>query len=595
MSKRAFVRSYEELKAELNKLGEPPPGHLRVFRGQTARYFTDASKETELLIPHAARSNAHDASSGPIWHSASVELAKWLASRNRVLQSSSVVRLTVASAILQHYGIGSNFLDVTWDLDVALWFAMHRLAIVPDRIRRREGYGGWLATRHAFYEPAAAEAVLYVFDVKPWMGEEIIEHGNLIDVYNGWYGFNDLDDAPMRILAQKASLLAAAFSGYDNHAVADSFVSRLDTVSAPLDLSRDEINLAKHVALICTLAENFEAPDSAGLRRPAQKLFPLPDSDLVYRTLLSIPAIFDPDGREAKAGGLAGKRMVRPADLLEYYSVAPPADEKSAAARTYGQELMTYAGFDSFLDPVLFFPWLKDRENKCPPVTLGSKTFEIGSALPLLLECTWFHDLPVAYPGGANRWNHEELASGIPERIGGHSAANIFFEFGSLDAKPIGVHPESGSVRAVWLCRADNRWVSVVFQYLPNIGDLRISRTIAYSPARQSFDFEDTVEVPDLSGSQKEEFNRIFSVEPMQGLFMGLAILKRFMPGRSRTFAIPAENGGEIRFRHTFKAATLKRFDTEYFIPRDADGHPLSPRRDLIAETQILSDGPDRP
>jgi hypothetical protein len=74
-------------------------------------------------------------------------------------------------------------------------------------------------------------------------------------------------------------------------------------------------------------------------------------------------------------------------------------------------------------------------------------------------------------------------------------------------------------------------------------------------------------------------------------LFMGLTILKRFLSNRSRIYAIPSTGGGEIRFRHIFKPATLRRFDQEYFIPRDADGHPLSPRQELIAGTEILSDG----
>lgn len=108
---KAPIKTYSELKEELSRLGEPPPGYVRVFRGQT--------EEHGSMLPSGLRPGAkRDA----VWDYCATQFARerfGVANRGAFSEQDTV-------AIAQHYGVGSPFLDVTRCLDVALWFALHK-------------------------------------------------------------------------------------------------------------------------------------------------------------------------------------------------------------------------------------------------------------------------------------------------------------------------------------------------------------------------------------------------------------------------------------------------------------------------------------
>jgi FRG domain len=108
------ITTYRHLREHLSKLGDPPTGYVRVYRGQTKDYGS--------LLPSGLRSGT--ARRDPVWHYWSALASRELLGAPDRLVSSEAEAVWI-EAIAQHYGPGSTFLDVTRSLDVALWFALH--------------------------------------------------------------------------------------------------------------------------------------------------------------------------------------------------------------------------------------------------------------------------------------------------------------------------------------------------------------------------------------------------------------------------------------------------------------------------------------
>jgi FRG domain-containing protein len=118
------LKTYTEVKDELSKFGEPPPGYVRVFRGQT--------RDHGCMLPSGLRPGA--IRRDPVWDYCVTQFAmeRFGAANLGSLSEHEIV------AIAQHYGVGSPFLDVTRSLDVALWFALHQI-----RYERGDHFG-WM-------------------------------------------------------------------------------------------------------------------------------------------------------------------------------------------------------------------------------------------------------------------------------------------------------------------------------------------------------------------------------------------------------------------------------------------------------------------
>lgn len=201
---RKVFTGYQELVEELERLRSPLQGRIRVFRGQR--------KDFGKMLPTGLRGNP--IRSEAVWWLYSMHVAQNILSSAGVEQPVSDLDMLAfgVQAVAQHYGPGSRFLDVTYSLEVALWFALHvseqfdavmvpsdpsRLLFEPDLIKYQT------CTRHHPCETGW----LCIFDVPQWDREMLPPHGALIDLR--------AKDAPQvlasseRIRVQQACLLAA--------------------------------------------------------------------------------------------------------------------------------------------------------------------------------------------------------------------------------------------------------------------------------------------------------------------------------------------------------------------------------------------------
>jgi FRG domain len=242
-------------------LRERPPelGRVRMYRGQTKRY---RKKGQDALLPalHRERRGRYD----PTWMMAAQDAVF----RNRKRGSNELSHVWLP-ALLQHYGPGSFFLDVTAELNVALWFAMHRF--YSDSAEMRLQFWGEPATvsiPFAYYEPLTLpfrgefSPVIYVFDALTWTGFGRPAHSDLVAVKSLPVGQQLLYRAT-RLDRQSACLLYAdpeAFFGPD---------------------------LAFALRAIVILAEEFEWGDAPIWT--TTDLFPFPSKDPCYASLWAIP------------------------------------------------------------------------------------------------------------------------------------------------------------------------------------------------------------------------------------------------------------------------------------------------------------------
>ena len=211
------VADINELQHQLTRLDAPQLGSMRVFRGQSKRHSAGGVPDSLKAALHRAARSRYD--------------EQWLTAARTALfgkkasddRSGEYLNVWLP-ALLQHYGPGSYFLDVTNDLDVALWFALHKYEHRKKQMRLL--FGG--ETAHieielAWYESisgskdGAFDPVIYVIDVFRWPGFESPAHADLVAISELPAGQRVLNRAT-RLEKQAAYLLYAspeAISGPD--------------------------------------------------------------------------------------------------------------------------------------------------------------------------------------------------------------------------------------------------------------------------------------------------------------------------------------------------------------------------------------------
>ena len=177
----AEVDSYAAIQDFLAHLPPPAPGRKRMFRGQTTGYY-DALTGLPKLLPALSRDNS-DHTYDPAWL-VSIQLYSMAIDEHGASTPYEQVYLW-GPALLQHYGPGSSYLDVSSDLDTALWFALYKrhekwLALPQPSGLPRTHCCAW-HTAADFADPAIAP-VLYVFDAEPWNGTGSPAHGELVEL-----------------------------------------------------------------------------------------------------------------------------------------------------------------------------------------------------------------------------------------------------------------------------------------------------------------------------------------------------------------------------------------------------------------------------
>src|SRR4051812_4115141 len=128
-----IVNTMAQLHERVQSLAAPKSGFQRVFRGQSRKY--------ERMLPSGLRP-------GTPWNIVWKLYAKSLSNDligNGVVAGKETRETEFKDwflwleAIAQHYGGGSDFLDVTRSLDIALWFALHEGSEIDVKVALGQG------------------------------------------------------------------------------------------------------------------------------------------------------------------------------------------------------------------------------------------------------------------------------------------------------------------------------------------------------------------------------------------------------------------------------------------------------------------------
>ena len=378
------VASYAELIERLGQLPKPREGHVRIYRGQTKPY---------PLLPSALRPGGSYRKH--IWRSYMRAVANGMPGAAHHLSEPFLQSIWV-EAIAQHYGSGSRFLDVTTDVDIALWFALHEakngtsyrspMKSPPD-LERVTAFGVvdaiaevLIAEHVTHYARFEETGWLYVLDVPHWNGQSEPAHGCLIDLSKAppFLQFA----ASERMNAQCACLLAAE--------------RKIDST-----------------LYACAPVPVLWPPDGNDrLRKPVDAIFPRPDDDPWYSLFLSIPLHTQRGPPEWATDPRRGEGWIVPVNLrwerplpIVVYSYdlreehteacAPPSDNLLAPPSIYAVLPLKPAA-----EAEGMAKWINQSDTR------GS--YELEKATVIALESPLISTLP-----SLDLWNHSLLHEDI--------------------------------------------------------------------------------------------------------------------------------------------------------------------------------------
>lgn len=347
------LSSRTEVIAFLDGLPAVKPGYRRVFRGQTKDYGT--------LTPAELRQARHPRKD--LFKVACFALAT-------EADPSGVDDLTTllvwTEVIAQHYGPGSKYLDVTTDMDVALWFALNDLKDTPiSLVMGDEGpvdpEADVLADLHMLLPGDAKRdpGYLMVLDLPMATSPLDYRHGAVLD----------LADAPASLsdssrIAHQHALLAWADSSASGGDLSPFLIDQPIQIAANL---QDEISDAVTV----------------------DHLFPPPRLDAWYHRLLSVPLVLEQDPES---------------DVLHLNQAIPIA--------LYAKDLED--GYDVTESIICLRPPLlvHELQNRLTP----QNREELGGFLPedatiIVLEEPLYLLTP---PIDSGQWFEESIADGLP-------------------------------------------------------------------------------------------------------------------------------------------------------------------------------------
>jgi hypothetical protein len=405
------ITTYRQLREHLSDLGNPPTGYVRVYRGQT--------KDHGSMLPSGLR--AGGARRDPVWHYWSALASRELLGAPDQLVSSADEAVWI-EAIAQHYGPGSNFLDVTHSLDVALWFALHEARPVsashemgPD-IPSEPAQGIPLIEQWWEYRRWSDRlgGYLYVFDVPEWDGTGSPVHGQLLDL-----SYRPILSKSSRIKAQAACVVAA-----------DSAID-----------SGDLTSFLRHEPILVALPMD----GAPRLDESADMMFPDPSQDPWYDLFLSIPLTW------VVAGGKGRLELGRPLPVTCYrYQSNDKTREVLARPKC--------------ITPNPVYPVVADDLSmSITSTSSGVRRFHAQDATRILFEAPVLNWLLRV---GSEKWNPGILGSDLTDAVEAVNLidsslservalTNVFMEFSPLENtdwyRIRGTEPDVQSLRALWL------------------------------------------------------------------------------------------------------------------------------------------------
>jgi hypothetical protein len=428
----APIATYSGLKSAIEAL-PIAPGTVRVYRGQTCDEYP--------LIPSGLRKPILKQT---IWHIYLRQLYQSL--KLEVLQDGGqmITKETLDAyelwfhAVAQHYGSGSEFLDVTYSLDVALWFALHSYEVVkslgsigppgaPDPMNDHPK-----AMELVRYQPSDKPGYVYVFDLPKWNGMGSAEAGIVVDLADAPAVFS----SSPRMRVQQGCLV---YCGNKN--------------SSPLDM---KTRLVSGTPLLVS----HQMSDAPHLDWRVADLFPSPKKDEWYDRFLSVPMAYTP--------------TPPPSMLRRQIPVTVYFDEQDIQ---YAQEVFYH---NIVIPPPLLHRVLSGFKRPDDHSQLTSLHVD---AIPIILEAPLIFPYPT---GDSELWHQGLLARDIPDRCQVYDFAtqssygevpltNVLFEFSPLEQigwnRIVNTNVPFQLIRGIWLRRqGDDFAAALVYQDNPGPG-----------------------------------------------------------------------------------------------------------------------------
>ena len=555
----AEIGSYAELRDFLRRLPAPVAGRKRMFRGQTKSH-EEAGRPS--LLPALVRGETH--TYDPAWL-VSIQMYSLTVDEHGASTPYDNVYLW-GPALLQHYGPGSCYLDVTSDLDVALWFAIYQrhekwLALQPAGKMARSHCVCW----HTLIELSdqAVAPVLYVFDAAPWSGTGSPAHGELVELTTMDVA-GKLPREARRLHCQVASLL----------------FSDLGHAQGP--------DLGPEVVAMARLSRSFDLTTVPAYGRPVAEVFPPPSADSFYHSLMQVPAQLHLDPN----------RFEDPLAIPCYIERPPSLPFESAGSARDSPILLTaeqaasIAGFEEFVDlgralnPDLMFGFAvtaKDPSFGEPiiPTTSDGKQYRLADATPFLMEGPLWSYLPSCHTEEERgEWIQSALPIGIAPLLADRPTDNVYIEMSTVDVQyPRRDNAVSGyAVRGIWTVRSGHRYWCVVY-CTDETGPFSMASEFRFWPSTGQF-----FRVPPEGERARTEAD-VDAPMPrfeviQKALFTSLLLLRDLSPGLKppSTFAqsLPGKDGSLLRMIGYVLEPCLgtihKPASAPFLVPRALDG-----------------------
>jgi hypothetical protein len=454
------VRSQAELLAEIDRLPPSAADRVRVYRGQTREHLIDGTDDPSIA-PSISRTNWSARDPDPVWLTAAMQAIR---SRVRFSVPDLELRDVWAPALLQHYGARSAFVDVTRDLDVALWFALHTYELRWFSVLSPIVARGWVPDRVALatyrtVDPAHSGSVIYVLDAPRWSSELRVvagrltlgAHGTVVEVMHS-DGGAALQQAATRLGRQRASLLWCE--------------------------AKDPAAGSLHQLVVGSfhLAPGFDPTGAPGALAPVEAMFPGPDEDECYRTLLELPPIL----------GFNPEYARHPLDLPLYVSDSLPAAFSSlgdgttsaplqlgrlaamADAPDWNRQVAAFVDLIPHRSPMLMHRELvasRSHDDRITaPLVVDGTSHRLENALPILIESPlWSVTSGVHDSLDRGMWIESALRLGLPESIDGRPTDSVYVELSPLDTRRVGVNAGALEIRGAWVVRRGDHVAVRVF------------------------------------------------------------------------------------------------------------------------------------
>jgi hypothetical protein len=434
-----IISEYSELLAAIEGLPKSPAGTVRVFRGQTRDYPN--------LYPSGLRRSPRLLSIWRVYAAHLYSALKPAADDGMSIEDLQAHSLWF-SALAQQYGPGSDFLDVSYSIDVAVWFALNKTKIVTARgAIGPDGPLDPVLDHPTFselvgYEPWEDKqgGCIYVLDLPLWNGQGLARPGEVVDLAKA----PEIFASSPRMIAQSGCLI---YCRKDDRSPFD--VRPLLVQGTPLQVRRPMMGTTAH-------------------DRSVADIYPSPSQDAWYARFLSVPMTYSAQP--------APPMLRRSIPVVVYYD----RGNERYRNEVHFHDIAIQPPLVHRIEPELLSP----AANQLPPTII-------------LIEA------PMVFPSApadSDQWHHGLLWDDVPERcseyrfgedqpVGGLPLGDVFFEFSPLEGigweRAIHDNVSIELTRAVWLRRSGSTLELAIFlQEAPAGGVQRASfLSLFYDPS----------------------------------------------------------------------------------------------------------------